>query len=72
MHVYAACQPDDKLSYLKDLQAAGKRLAIDGGGQHHGARGKKHSTNLNRIKTPTNRDKTWCRPVHKAITQIRV
>ena len=32
MHVYAACQPDDKLSYLKDLQAAGKRVAMVGDG----------------------------------------
>jgi Cu2+-exporting ATPase len=32
MHVYAACKPDDKLSYLKDLQAAGKRVAMVGDG----------------------------------------
>jgi P-type Cu2+ transporter len=32
MHVYAACQPDDKLSYLKGLQTAGKRVAMVGDG----------------------------------------
>jgi Cu2+-exporting ATPase len=32
MHVYAACQPNDKLSYLKDLQASGKRVAMVGDG----------------------------------------
>ncbi|MFM7698419.1 MAG: heavy metal translocating P-type ATPase [Limnohabitans sp.] len=32
MHVYAACQPADKLSYLKNLQASGKRVAMVGDG----------------------------------------
>ena len=31
-HVYAACQPADKLGYLKDLQASGKRVAMVGDG----------------------------------------
>jgi Cu2+-exporting ATPase len=32
MHVYAQCQPADKLGYLKDMQASGKRVAMVGDG----------------------------------------
>ena len=32
MQVYAQCQPADKLGYLKDLQASGKRVAMVGDG----------------------------------------
>ena len=31
-HVYSACTPSDKLGYLKDLQAGGKRVAMVGDG----------------------------------------
>ena len=31
-HVYAGCQPADKLGYLKDLQATGQRVAMVGDG----------------------------------------
>ncbi len=31
-HVYSACTPADKLGYLKDLQATGKRVAMVGDG----------------------------------------